>query len=164
MKALVLVAILFLIAGCSSSIYPSYYAGKYYMIGGDEGCSYVQQITDTSIMCLDEERNQTGYRDALTGDQLNDYLAQQQAYQAQMASLSQSIEQANQSLNSYQPVYPTIQVQQPTFSNGWSGTSYRQVGSTVLGTDGSNYRRVGNTVIGSDGSTCQIVGANILCK
>ena len=81
-----------------------------------------------------------------------------------MASLSQSIEQMNQSLNSYQPVYPAIQVQQPTLSNGWNGTNYRQVGSTVLGTDGSSYRRVGNTVIASDGTVCQMVGANILCK
>jgi hypothetical protein len=164
MKAPFLIASAILVTGCSSNIYPSYHAGKYYLMGGDDRCQYVQQVSDTRIMCLDEDRNETGYRDALTGDELNHYLAQQQIYQAQMASLSQSIEQMNQSLNSYQPVYPAIQVQQPTLSNGWNGTNYRQVGSTVLGTDGSSYRRVGNTVIASDGTVCQMVGANILCK
>ncbi|MND11944.1 hypothetical protein D3C87_347280 [compost metagenome] len=163
MRTLLFIASSILITGCSSSAYPGLYAGKYYMMGDDD-CQFIRPLSDTRVMCMDDDHNDMGYRDAMTRDQLMMYQAQVQMYQAQMASLNQSLNEVNQSLYNNQPSYQFTPVEQPTFSNGWDGTSYRQVGSTMLGSDGKSYRRVGNTILGSDGTNCQIVGSNILCK
>jgi len=149
MKLFFCITSIFMIAGCSSNAYPTLYAGKYYMMG-DSDCKYVyRQVSNTRIICMDGNKNNTGYRDAMTYDDILMYKSQVDLYNAQMTSLSNTLNQVGQSLDSSsQPTYQYIPVEQPSFSYGSSKTTYR---------------RVGNTILGSDGSKCQIVGSSVIC-
>lgn len=149
MRLFIFFAGLLVMSGCSSNAYPQFYAGKYYMMG-DESCQFVRPLSETRVMCMDEDKNEMGYRDALTYEQLSMYQAQVELSRVQMESLSQTLNDVNQSLQrSNQSTYQFTPIEQPSFSYGTSGTTYR---------------RVGNTVIGSDGSKCQIVGSNWICN
>lgn len=75
---------------------------------------------------------------------------QQQQYEYQMASLAQSLDGVAKSTNnSVPPTYQFVPIVQPSLSYGSSPTTYRKVGSTVLG---------------SDGTACQIAGSTVICR
>ncbi len=149
MKHILLFAGLLMLGGCSSSAYPNLYGGNYYMMG-DSNCQYVRPLSETRVMCMDEDQNDTGYRDAMTYDDMRMYQAQVEMYNAQMASLGQTLESVGQSVGgSTQPTYQYVPMEQPSLSYGSGNTTYR---------------RVGNTIIGSDGTKCQIVGSNMICN
>lgn len=75
---------------------------------------------------------------------------QQQQYEYQMASLAQSLNGVAQSIsNSVPPTYQFVPIVQPSLSYGSSPTTYRKVGSTVLG---------------SDGTACQVAGSTVICR
>ncbi|WP_202359564.1 hypothetical protein [Mesorhizobium sp. 113-3-3] len=76
-----------LFTGCATSPAPNFYNGAYYM-AGDESCVRVQSISPTRVMCLNAKAQQTGYRDAMTDQQLMMY--QQMRMQEQMIAQQQA--------------------------------------------------------------------------
>lgn len=78
-------------------------------------------------MCMDEDQNDTGYRDAMTYDDMRMYQAQVEMYNAQMASLGQTLESVGQSVGgSTQPTYQYVPMEQPSLSYGSGNTTYRR--------------------------------------
>ena len=62
--------------GCATAR-PNFYNGKYYM-AGDDNCRYMRQIATDRIMCSNANHVDIGYRDAMTDQQLQMYMNQQQ--------------------------------------------------------------------------------------
>jgi len=157
-----------ILSGCASTAAPNFFNGQYYM-AGDDSCKNMTSLSDTRIMCKDKEGVETGYRDAMTSEQITMW-GQQQALQAQQAAATQaSIRQNNEALaqQSQQILqqsqqFGIPQVNQPSL--GTNSITYTQVGTSLIGSNGITYRAVGNSILGSDGTTCQIVGSNIICN
>lgn len=151
MKNLLIVACILMLTGCARSASPVLYNGKYYM-AGDESCALIRELSDSSVMCMDENQNDTGYRNAMTAFELQMYAQNQQIQLQQMQQLGQQLEQTGQSFqNSGQQMLqaiPQIQTDAPYYDSS----------------SGTTYRRVGNVILGSDGTRCQIVGQNMLCN
>jgi len=70
MKKISLVCLLLALVGCSAS--PQFLRGHYYMTG-DSNCRSSSERTDTSINCYNSDDENTGYRDAMTDQQLQMY-------------------------------------------------------------------------------------------
>lgn len=73
-----------LISGCATTAMPNYFNGNYYM-GGDSNCTQVRALSPTRVMCIDKNGTETGYRDAMTPDQMQMYNMHQQQMQLQAA-------------------------------------------------------------------------------
>ncbi len=86
-----------LLAGCATSAAPNFFNGNYYM-AGDATCKQVRALSPTRVMCIDKKGNDTGYRDALTAEQLQMYHMQMQYQQAQAQLYSQELQRSNQAL------------------------------------------------------------------
>ena len=71
MKTFILVLIAIFIGGCAINA-PNFINGRYYMVG-DSSCSRGRIIYEGRIMCMDADGNETGYRDAMTDQQLQMY-------------------------------------------------------------------------------------------
>ena len=162
------IAVLFL-AGCASSAAPRYFNGNYYMVG-DASCVQGRPLSSTRIMCVDKKGNDTGYRDAMTYQQMQMYQIQMAQQQMQMQQLNQSMQQVGQT---FQNAGQQIQQQsqswtppqvQPISPPGSSNTIYRQVGNTWMGSNGSSCQVVGQSILCSDGKRCQLVGQNLICN
>jgi len=94
------------VGGSEQAAAPNLVNGQYFM-AGDSTCSQVRQLSATRVMCIDSAGQETGYRDAMTSQELQMYqhnqqmqmmqaqLASQQAAQsaAQMAAWSNSMQQ-----------------------------------------------------------------------
>lgn len=159
MKLAVLTAIALTLSGCATTAAPNFYNGRYYL-AGDKNCRTMQAISQSRIHCRDKNGNLTGYRDAMTDQQL-------QMWQSQAANQAEQLRQLNESSRQFmqqaqQYGRPPAQLGAPQTSS--SGVTYTQVGQSLIGSNGVTYRRVGNSLIGSDGTTCQIVGQNIICR
>lgn len=91
-----LVGLVGLIAiGCSARYaQPTFYKGYYYM-AGDESCVSMREMWPGRIMCLDKNHMETGWRDAMTDQQL-------MMYQAQVQQRNQEILQTLQLLSQLQ--------------------------------------------------------------
>lgn len=76
------------VAGCATSPAPNFYNGAYYM-AGDASCVHLQAISPTRVMCQNAKGQQTGYRDAMTDQQLMMY--QQIQLQQQMIEQYQAV-------------------------------------------------------------------------
>ncbi|HKK96815.1 MAG TPA: hypothetical protein VJ928_01450 [Marivita sp.] len=103
------------VAGCSTETVqmaaPFHFAGKYYM-AGDEACSHITQISESRVLCKSSGGKPTGYRDAMTTQQLgmyqhNQLMAQQRQAQAsaERAALIQQMKQVSYSLQQSSPRY-----------------------------------------------------------
>jgi len=155
-----------LLAGCYSAV-PNYYNGQYYVVG-DKNCVRFRAIGDTTIMCLDKKGNETGYRRAMTEQELYEY----QRKIAQIGALNQSMQNLGNSASNWSNYYRqqaqsyTPPQVQPVQSNNYNGTTtYRQIGDdTIIGPDGKTWRRFGSTVVSSEGKMCQIVSQSIICN
>ena len=157
------------LGGCTTTAAPNLYAGQYYL-AGDAACVSVTPISSTRVMCADKKGNQTGYRDAMTAQDLQMWQYQAANQRAQMQQLQGSMEQLGRDAQGWQRQfnqqgqYTAPQVQ-PVSPGGYSGViTYRQVGDSLIGSNGITYRQVGSSVIGSDGTTCQIVNAGLICR
>jgi|GEM_PF-1291486 len=167
MKNAAILTSLILLTGCASAAAPNFFNGQYYM-AGDSSCESVRALSDTRVMCIDKDGNDTGYRDAMTVEQITMW-GQQQALQAQQAEATrQSIQQNNQALaqQTQQTLQGIGQFGSPQVSqlSGLGGITYTQVGTSLIGSNGVTYKVVGNTIIGSDGTTCQVVSSQIICN
>ncbi len=145
-----------LLTSCGSWPTPYFFNGQYYM-AGDASCERVQALSDTRVMCIDKDGYNTGYRDAMTVEQITMW-NQQEALRAQKR-LERS--QAQTSINLGLIEFGSPQVNQPS---GLGGITYTQVGTSLIGSNGVTYKVVGNTIIGSDGTTCQVVSSQIICN
>jgi hypothetical protein len=79
MKKFIIVWLTIFLCGCASAM-PNLVNGKYYM-GGDSSCSRYRALSESRIMCIDKDGNETGYRDAMTDQQLQMYQHNQQMEQ-----------------------------------------------------------------------------------
>lgn len=116
MKRLMLAGVAIVaVAGCATQpvqrAAPFYYSGKYYM-AGDESCARVSQASASRVVCMTAEGQATGYRDAMTDQQLqmyqhNQMMAQQRAAQAaaERAALMQQMQQTSYAIQQSTPQY-----------------------------------------------------------
>ena len=74
--------------GCASAV-PNLIDGKYYM-AGDSGCTQGRKISDNRIMCVNSDGEDTGWRDAMTDQELQMYQHKQnlQAMQDQANAMN----------------------------------------------------------------------------
>lgn len=72
-----LLGLAILLGGCVSSATPNFINGKYYM-GGDPNCARYRIISSDRIMCANKNDEETGYRDAMTDQQLQIYMHERQ--------------------------------------------------------------------------------------
>ncbi|WP_413479704.1 hypothetical protein [Vibrio hibernica] len=76
MKIISLMSVIVMLTGCASAM-PNFYNGKYYM-AGDSSCQRVRQYTEDKIMCIDGDGKETGWRQAMTDQQLQMWQHNQQ--------------------------------------------------------------------------------------
>ena len=158
------------VAGCSTVATPSFIDNNYYMMG-DPSCVQARFLSSTRIMCLDKNGSETGYRDSMTSDQLQMHQIQLAQQQAQMQALNESMRQvgqtfqnAGQQITQQSQQYTAPQVQPINPQATYSGTTYRRIGNTWVGSNGSSCQVVGQSILCSDGSRCQLVGQNLICN
>ncbi|MCP3017577.1 hypothetical protein [Cupriavidus basilensis] len=98
------IATLFLavtVAGCASSAAPNFVNGRYYM-AGDSACERYRVLSPSRIMCFNSDGQATGYRDAMTDQQLQMYQFNQQMTVQQMQQLNAQLQQQNQQMQQQQ--------------------------------------------------------------
>lgn len=66
-----LVIIAISLTGCASAM-PNFYDGHYYMVG-DSNCVDGRPLSNNRIMCIDSSGKETGWREAMTDQQLQMY-------------------------------------------------------------------------------------------
>lgn len=86
------------IGGCSTSAAPYYMNGNYYMVG-DVSCINARTLSPTRIMCVDKDGNNTGYRDAMTSEQIQMYQIQRAQRQMEINQLSYQLGQMGNQFN-----------------------------------------------------------------
>ena len=156
MRYMLIIFFGFIVSGCATSPAPNLFNGNYYMVG-DSNCVQGRSVTSTRIMCIDKNGKETGYRDAMTREQIQMYQYQAAQRQMQMEQLNQSMQRLGQSAqNSTQ-----LMLQQ---SQSYSNQQYQPSFGQSTGGGISTYRQVGSTWLGSDGSTCRMVGSTVLCR
>ena len=169
MKYILIAVAALILSACASSAAPRYVNGNYYMVG-DPTCVQGRQLSSTRIMCADKKGNDTGYRDAMTSQDLQMYQIQMAQEQQSMQELTQSMQQVGQT---FQNAGEQIRQQsqswtppqvQPISPAGSGNTTYRQVGNTWMGSNGSSCQVVGQSIRCSDGKRCQMIGQNLICN
>ncbi|MFC6486929.1 hypothetical protein [Nitratireductor sp. GCM10026969] len=95
------------LSGCATSASPVFIDGSYYMMGDADCARYRLHNTDKHIMCLNSKEQATGYRTAMTDQQL--YMYQQNQMQQQLAAQQLATRQPMQVIQ-----YPTMQTPQVT--------------------------------------------------
>lgn len=90
-----------LLSGCSStpSAKMTSVGGKFYMVG-DSNCTYYKQRDENSILCANENKQTTGYRNALSDQELQYKMHRERIQQAESAEFNRSLESLNRSLDS----------------------------------------------------------------
>jgi hypothetical protein len=61
-----------------------------YFVGGDKNCVRYRVLSSNSIMCLDKHGKETGYRNAMTTQELQVYMQQQQIFAEQAQAILDS--------------------------------------------------------------------------
>jgi hypothetical protein len=95
LRLMVLPVVAGLMTGCASQAQPNLINGQYFM-AGDNDCKYVKPWSDTVITCFNSAGVATGFRNAITEQQVNYHYAQQNQQQVQMQQLNQQLQQFNQ--------------------------------------------------------------------
>lgn len=96
MKRLVCIAAL-LVSACASGPSPNFYNGRYYY-AGDSSCKRMTDLGDGRIMCHDKKGNQTGWRSAMTAQDIQIYQIRQAQHAQEMADLSRQIDETGKSV------------------------------------------------------------------
>lgn len=168
MKKLVLF-LMVVLTGCASVASPSLLDNNYYMMG-DSSCVRARFISDTRIMCIQNDGTETGYRDAMTPQELQMYQVRMIQQQQSMQELTQSMQQLGQTFQNagnqirQQSQSWTPPQVQPISPHGSGITTYRQFGNTWMGSNGSSCQVVGQSILCSDGKRCQMIGQNLVCN
>ncbi len=61
-----------LLSGCAATAKPVFYNGAYYMFG-DSNCTEANAVSPTQVLCRDSNGRTSGYRNAMTDQQLQMY-------------------------------------------------------------------------------------------
>lgn len=98
MKIFTFICLAILLGGCVSAT-PNLINGKYYM-SGDKDCRTYRQVSENQVMCGDKNGKQTGYRNAMTDQELqmhmhNQQMQQQRSQQIQMQQQQNRIRTTN---------------------------------------------------------------------
>jgi hypothetical protein len=104
LKVSVLAVTCAVMSGCAGEAAPNYFNGGYYM-AGDSNCTRMSVLGASRIMCYDSDGNATGYRDAMSSQQLQMYQYNQSQQTQQMQQLNQTMQQTNQSFQQSTPQY-----------------------------------------------------------
>lgn len=118
MKKILVLGSLAILAGCASNntAAPNFIGGHYYL-AGDPPCVKGKVVAERKIACADSESKVTGYRDAMTDQQLAMYQMavsqQQMADQQAMANMQAQNAAWNQQMAT-RPQYPTMATPQVT--------------------------------------------------
>jgi hypothetical protein len=83
-----------ILSGCATTPAPNFMNGQYYM-SGDADCVNARNISPTRISCLNAKGQDTGYRDAMTPQQIQMYQFQAMQQQMQSQQMQQSIDYNN---------------------------------------------------------------------
>lgn len=89
MNKIALVLIATIIGGCSSAAL-NVIDGKYYL-AGDSNCVRYRQLSESRIMCINKKGEEVGYRDAMTDQELQVYMYNQQQTHEAIKSFSESM-------------------------------------------------------------------------
>lgn len=157
-KVIGLVGLLSLTA-CANDPALNFVNGRYY-IAGDKHCKFSRTISDSQIMCFDKDRKETGYRNALTNDEIQMFAQKQQM---DVQALNNSIQRLGDASKTW-VTQPNIVTPSPTQYGQSGAITYTQVGNSLIGSNGVTYRQAGSTVLGSDGTSCRVVGSTIICR
>jgi hypothetical protein len=141
-----------LLAACAQHARPQLFQGDYYMVG-DTNCTQYRFVFPTRIECMTRENVATGYRDAMTPEQLQMYQIQASEQRAQRQELNQQIRQTGQ-------MFQNAGQQALQQSQSYSTPVVPAYGQRP----GVTYNRVGDTLIGTDGSSCQVVNDSVICN
>ena len=101
LKMFLTVVVVSMLSSCSHSASPQFIRGNYYMTG-DSSCRFSRPRTDTSINCYNSDDEPTGYRNAMTDQELSMYQHRQtmNAMQAQTnATNRQTLDQGWDEIN-----------------------------------------------------------------
>lgn len=170
MKYILAALFVMIISACASTAMPNFYNGNYYM-AGDSSCVRMMPLSSNRIMCVDKNGADTGYRDAMTYEQMQMYNLQVAQQQVQMQQLNESMRQVGQTFqNAGQQIaqqsqqYMAPQVQPIPTQGSYGPITYSQVGNTWIGSNGSSCQIVGQSILCSDGKRCQMVGQSLICN
>jgi hypothetical protein len=81
-------------SGCASDPAPNYFNGRYYM-AGDPNCAHMSVLSSSRITCYSKDGQATGYRDAMTPDEVQMYQYNLVQQNLQMQQMNQSLQQQN---------------------------------------------------------------------
>ncbi|MGO4809172.1 hypothetical protein AB4156_06130 [Cupriavidus sp. 2MCAB6] len=101
MRKIATVFLAFAVAGCASPAAPNFVNGRYYM-AGDSTCERYRVLSPSRIMCFNSDGQATGYRDAMTDQQLQMYQFNQQMAAQQIQQTNAQLQQQNQQLRQQQ--------------------------------------------------------------
>jgi hypothetical protein len=101
MKKITMSVLAAVLVGCTSGPAPNFYNGRYYM-AGDPTCKNLRGISQTRIMCSDAQGKDTGWRDAMTDQQIQMFQFQQMQQQQSSADLDRMIAANNQAMSARQ--------------------------------------------------------------
>lgn len=93
MKNVLAVLSLMLLAGCATSAAPNFVNGRYYM-AGDSNCQRYLGVAKGKMLCADAKGRPTGYRNAMSVQDMQMY--QMQQMQQQMQEMYASAQQQQQ--------------------------------------------------------------------
>lgn len=113
-----LFAVALALAGCAGGSGPTAapnFMNGYYYLAGDSTCTQIRQIAVGRVMCVNPQGQDTGYRDAMTDQQIQMWQYQNQMAQQQAAaSRAAFAAQLQQTAASVQPYAPLYNFQPPT--------------------------------------------------
>lgn len=99
-------------SGCASAM-PNAINGKYYM-AGDSNCARYRILSSDRIMCINSDGKETGYRDAMSDQELQMYHYNRSEESASVQRLNQTLQQTSNQMkqNAYDTQQSAYQVQQ----------------------------------------------------
>jgi hypothetical protein len=84
------------LSSCGVTPGPKFYNGNYYWI--DSNCVQARTLTATSIECRNSDNEETGYRNAMTNQEIQAYKYQQQKKKQEFQEFMQALDQFNEGL------------------------------------------------------------------
>lgn len=95
-----ILTIMLIVSACSSTPTAKMTSidGKFYMIG-DSNCIYYKKRDNQSILCANESQQTTGYRNALTDQEIQYGMHRERIQQAESAEASRSFQNSLNGLN-----------------------------------------------------------------
>lgn len=125
-KIIIILSCFFILNACASSPSPqrSQYDGNYYITGGTD-CERWRQISNGTIMCYKSDgETATGYRSAMTQQDMQMYMYQKQQEQIAMQNLQNTMNNLSNSMHQNAALYnqaaDSLQSYNQNYNNTWS--------------------------------------------